>query len=162
FIVKHNMQTSVLVEAARLLKRHYGSLPDFGPPGEWSTLVRVVVDRGSSTKKSRDWAGLDDLPLSTPGETAAHSISRLEEVLAATGRAESHAGALHRLAEWWLLKFGEGEAAKVFEGRSLEAWQNDLRAIRGVNWELADRILLLVGGRAVYPLDQGSLRIAAR
>ena len=156
------MPESTVVEAAGLLKRHYGSLPDFGTPGEWSTLVRVVLDRGNSTKKSRDWAWLDDSPLRTPGETAAHSKPLLEEVLGAAGHAASHAGVLHRLAEWWLLAIGESEAAKVLEQRSLEAWQNDLRAIRGVNWDLADRILLFVGGRAVYPLDRGSLRIAAR
>ena len=68
---------------------------------------------------------------------------------------------LRGLAAWW-----EGHAADNgapdFQGRPLEAWQAELRAIRGVSWELADRILLFFGALNVYPLDRGSMRIAAR
>jgi endonuclease III-like uncharacterized protein len=159
--MKRNMSRSVLSDAGELLRQHYGLLRGFGPPGEWSTLVRLVLERGSM-KKSRDWSWVDETPLQTPGGTATQSVPRLEECLIAAGHAARHAGVLYRLAHWWLRRIGDRETAAAFQQRSLEASQQELRAIRGVSWELADRILLFGGGLDVYPLDRGSMRIAAR
>lgn len=156
------MARHVLSQAVGLLKRHYGLLPEVGPPGEWATLVRVVLERGSPAKKLRDWSWIEEGPLGTPDEAVEQNGSRLAESLEAAGLGASHAGALCGLAKWWLRRIGDGEAEDIFQQRSLEAWQKELRAIRGVSWELADRILLFVGGLEVYPLDRGSLRIAAR
>jgi endonuclease III-like uncharacterized protein len=156
------MPQSALPAAAELLRQHYGQPPQPLPRGEWLTLVRVVLERGGSAKRGRDWSRLGETPLATPEETARLGASRLEEILAGAGLARSHAGALSALAQWWLNRIGNGEALATFAQRPLSAWQEELRAIRGVSWEMADRILVVVGGLAIYPLDRGSLRIAAR
>jgi endonuclease-3 related protein len=132
------------------------------PLGQWLTLVRIVLDRGSSSKKGRDWSWLEESPLRTPEETSRVSGPVIEEMLDQAGLAGGRAGVLPALAEWWLNCVGDRDASAVFGRRPLPAWQEQLRAIRGVSWELADRILLFVGGLAVYPLDRGSMRIAAR
>jgi endonuclease-3 related protein len=82
------------------------------------------------------------------------TASLLQEIVDEAGLKESQAKALPALAAWWLRSFGNAEVGADFEKRSLESWQHDLRAVRGV--------LLTVGGLSVYPLDRGSLRIAAR
>jgi len=150
-----------IVVAAELLERHYGRRDDMRPFGEWLTLVRVVLERGRSTKGRHDWSWLAESPLRGPGETALLTASRLQEIVGAAGLKASQAKVLPALAEWWLQNFDD-DACADFGTRPLESWHRELRAVRGVNWKLADRILLAVGGLAVYPLDRGSLRIAAR
>jgi endonuclease III-like uncharacterized protein len=156
------MPQSVLRSAADLLVRHYGPPRAARPVGEWLTLVEVVLEHGGSSKTVADWSWIDETPLRTPAETAAHKGPRLAELLEAAGRRTSHARVLPALAEWWIRSFGSHGALADFRQRPLEAWQQELRAIRGVSWELADRILLFAGSLAVYPLDRGSLRIGAR
>jgi endonuclease-3 related protein len=80
----------------------------------------------------------------------------------AAGWRANNAAPLPALAQWWLRRIGHGDALEILQSRPLANWQEELRAIRGVNWELADRILLVVGDFPVYPIDRGSLRIAAR
>ena len=50
------MTRNVLGDAADLLARHYGPLPESGPPGEWITIVRVILERGRAVKNGRDWS----------------------------------------------------------------------------------------------------------
>jgi endonuclease III len=156
------MTQHVLTRAADLLRRHYGPPPATGPVGNWTTLVRVVLEHGRPAKKSRDWSWLDEGPLREAEETAAQGVSRLVELLEEHNQPAGKAGALCGCAVWWQRRFGAVDAPADFSRRSLESWQSELRAIRGISWELADRILLVVGGLAVYPLDRGSQRIAAR
>ena len=153
---------NVLRDVAALSARQYGTPRPSGPPGEWSTLVRIVLEHGKPVKKDRDWSWVAEGSLGTARDAAAQTATRLAEVLESAGHSEKKAGLLRALAEWWQRRVGEADALAVFRGRSLEHWQDDLRAIRGVSWELADRILLLVGDCAVYPLDRGSMRIALR
>ncbi|MBI3863747.1 MAG: hypothetical protein HY290_17810 [Planctomycetia bacterium] len=148
--------------AAELLARHYG-LPDPpGPPGAWTTLVRIALEPARPPRKPRDWSWIAESSLGDPHAIVEQGPGRLAEVLEEAEQPATRARALHALAGWWLRSFGDSDALEVLPLRSVEFWQEDLRAIPGVNWELADRILLFVGGRSVYPLDQGSLRIAAR
>ncbi len=156
------MAMNALIGAAHLLERHYGRRPDAGKPGVWSTLVRVVLERAGAAKKAADWSWIDETALRTPGETAECERSRLEDVLEEAGHRAAAASVLSALAKWWLRRFNGSDAPAEFAQRPLEIWQDELRAIRGVNWELADRILRVVGGLAVYPLDRGSMRIAGR
>jgi endonuclease-3 related protein len=154
-------------DAGALLARQYGSSPATGPAGdwrrgEWPTLVRVVLEQGRSQQKDRDWAWVAETALRTAHDTAALTPRGLADILEAAGQPENKAAVLCELASWWQQKIPEADALDAFRSRSLEHWQNDLRAIRGVNWDLADRILLVVGGCTVYPLDRGSLRIAQR
>jgi hypothetical protein len=53
-------------------------------------------------------------------------------------------GDIHRIGGGWRRRFGDADALAFFRSRSLEQWQQELRAIRGVSWELADRILLFI------------------
>jgi endonuclease III len=156
------MTEHVLTRAADLLRRHYGPLLAIGPAGYWTTLVRVVLEHGRPAKKGRDWSWLDEGPLRTAEETAAQGASRLVELLDENNQPSSKAGVLCGCASWWQRRFKSEDAPADFSRRSLESWQSELRSIRGINWELADRILLVAGGQAIYPLDRGSQRIAAR
>jgi endonuclease-3 related protein len=150
-----------VLNAAELLERHYGRRVAF-PPGDWSSLVGVVLEHGGTKSPAHDWSWLDETSLRGPNETAQQTGSRLEEIAAAAGLKSRQTKLLPGLARWWLQNFGDISAGADFRSHSLETWQRGLRAVRGVSWELADRILLVVGGLDVYPLDRGSQRIAAR
>jgi endonuclease-3 related protein len=159
--------SNILTEAAALLTEHYGEQPLPGPPGEWLTLVRIVLEGGRTSRKALDVRLIEDSPLANPGDTLDQSVAVLAELLEAAKQPSAKAKTLHELARWWQRHFESAlpagaEVVQIFGERSLEFWQRELREIPGVNWELADRILLFVGGHAVYPLDRGSLRIAAR
>ena len=155
------MPRSVLFEAASLLAAHYGPQPQPGAVGQWTTLVRLVLEQGRSQKSDRDWSWIEDSPFSSARETASLDVRGLAERLEAEGQPANKAAVLHALAEWWQ-QHAADSGSPDFRGHSLEVWQAELRAIRGVSWELADRILLFVGALTVYPLDRGSMRIAAR
>jgi endonuclease III-like uncharacterized protein len=130
---------------------------------DWKTLVRVVLEAGRLPRKPRDWSWISETPLGNPDETCLYSVAGLAEVLEAADQRAAKAPLLHALAEWWERRIGDvSNATGAFTTRSVKSWQDDLRAIPGVNWELADRILLFVGGCTVYPLDRGSMRITAR
>jgi endonuclease III len=156
------MAHNLLRDVVALLARHYGTSRTPDASGEWMTLVRIVLDHGKSAKKRRDWSWVTDSSLRTARDAADQTISGLVEVLESARHSGSKAGLLRLLAGWWQSRIGEAEALAVFRSRSLEHWQNELRALSGVSWDLADRILLFVGGLAVYPLDRGSMRIAHR
>jgi endonuclease-3 related protein len=156
------MLEHVLTRAADLLRLHHGRCLATGPAGNWTTLVRVVLEHGRPAKKSGDWLWLDEGPLRTAEQTAGQGLSRLVELLEENNQSAGKAGVLCGCALWWQRSFGAEDAPADFSRRSLESWQSELRAIRGISWELADRILLVVGGQAVYPLDRGSQRIAVR
>jgi endonuclease III len=151
-----------LRDAAALLARHYGTSPASDPSGEWSALVRIVLEQGRSARKDRDWSWVAETSLGTARDAAAQTIPGLVEILESAGHPENKAGVLRGLAEWWQRHIADADVLAVFRSRSLEHWQIELRAVRGVSWDLADRILLFVGGFAVYPLDRGSMRIAHR
>jgi endonuclease-3 related protein len=126
------------------------------------TLVRVVLEHGRQADKGRDWSCLVEGPLSTAEETARQGDSRLVELLEENQQPARKAGVLRGCALWWQRYFGAEDTPADFSRRPLESWQSELRSIRGISWELADRILLVVAGQAVYPLDRGSHRIAIR
>ncbi len=75
------MPRSVLIEAASLLTDHYGRLAPPGRAGEWSTLVRVVLDQGRSAKKELDWSWLEEGPLASACDTAQCEVSQLAYIL---------------------------------------------------------------------------------
>src|SRR5262249_18476405 len=124
-------------------------------------LVRVVLEQGRSQKSDRDWSWMDDSSLSSARETASCDVRGLAGRLEAEGLPANKAAMLRELAAWWERHVSDNDSPE-FGRRPLEAWQAELRAIRGVSWELADRILIFVGALPVYPLDRGSMRIAAR
>lgn len=156
------MTQTIMSRAVDLLAEHYGRTVESLPSDHWHALVRVVLDGRPSKKAARDWLWIDESPVRSPGEIARQNAAQLAEALVAAGQSASRAGVLNGLAEWWLRRIGDEDASAVFRARSREYWQDELRVIRGVSWELADRILLVVGGLAIYPLDRGSVRIAAR
>lgn len=145
-----------------LLAAYYGTTDRPEPPGSWTTLVHVVLQPARGTRRANDWTWVAESPLADPAETAEYDVGRLAEILEAAGHRPVLARPLHGLAAWWRKRFGDADATDLFATRSVEAWREELRSIPGVNWELTDRILLFVGGCTVYPLDRGSLRIAAR
>ena len=161
------MEQNVLRDVAALLTRHYRTSNALDASGEWSTLLRIVLEQGrpvkkSGAKKGRDWSWVAESSLRTALDAAEQTVARLVEDLESAGFAGNKAGLLRALADWWQRRIGEADALRAFGSRSLEHWQNELRAIHGVSWDLADRILLVVGGLTVYPLDRGSMRISHR
>lgn len=155
------MSSAVLVEAVRRLRAHYGPQRPPGAAGDWPTVVRVVLEHGRAPQRSDDWSWVEDGALVDARETAQSQVARIEEILETAGQPVKKAPLLRKLAEWWQRHAGD-KSAPDFRQRRLADWQAELRAVRGVSWELADRILLFAGRLPVYPLDRGSMRIAAR
>jgi endonuclease-3 related protein len=155
------MALNILMDAAKILERHYRRRAAW-PHGEWLTLVRLVLGRRGSKRVESDWSWLEETPLRRARETAMQTGSQLDEIAVAAGFTSGPVKVLPALARWWLQNFDDADAGADFGKCPLESWQRELRGIRGVSWELADRLLLVVGGLAVYPLDRGSQRIAAR
>lgn len=156
------MGESVLNAAADLLAEYYGSIPPVGPSGEWTTLVRVVLASGRKLQKSIDWDWIDDTVLRSADETAAGRRDSLGTELESTGYAANKAASLLALAQWWLRRIGPGSSTVDEWNARRDRWCEELRELPGVNWELADRILLFVGGVTAIPLDRGTMRVAAR
>lgn len=146
------MEPSRLKRAAELLRSHYGAPSSFGDPGRWNTLVNVILARPNRS------APYD--VLRSPLSTAEAGREELADALAPVPRGRQKAPVLKALAQWWLGRFGESDEA-AWEG-DLGRLREELLRIRGVSLELADRLLLFVGGRAVYPIDRATARIAAR
>jgi endonuclease-3 related protein len=109
-----------------------------------------------------EWTWLERSNLGTASDAASAGTTVLATALESAGFTPNKAGLLVRLARWWCDEFGDNEAAAVLPGKSLSVLQTQLRRIRGVSWELADRILLTLGTGPVYPLDRGSRRIVLR
>lgn len=126
--------------------------------------MRIVLEPGRSARKARDWNWICEIALGQPADVLGQSAVGVAEDLESAGYPAAKAGVLIALARWWQLHLGDSGSVltQVFATRSVETWQSELREIPGVNWELADRILLFVGACSVYPLDRGSRRIAAR
>ena len=155
------MEPSRLREALGLLRRHYGEPADPGPVGRWRTLVRIVLEHGATgeAKAGLDTALQSELLLS-PDLVVRAGRAELAEAMAGVQRARQKAPALQALAWWWLDRCGEGDAAEWEE--STETLRAELLSIRGVSVELADRLLLFVVGRSVYPVDRASVRVTVR
>jgi len=155
------MSLTRLDEAARELRLRYGNLPRWGEPHAWKTLVRLVAARGLREDVwELRWRDLEESPLQSAEGTAACSLAEIIELLTPLGRAKQTAPTLLGLARWWNAKLEtDGE---VNWQRPLEELQEELRQIRGVSIELADRVLLFVGERTVFPVDRAAMRIVCR
>lgn len=151
------MSASNLQSATGLLRQYYGPQDQPGPPGRWDTLVKVVLWGAPTGKKPVD---LDDSPLASPQETVQASVVTLADVLKSVPHGRRKAPALKLLAGWWILHFGNELESDW--GGNLEVYRDELCRLRGVRVELADRILLFVGGRPTYPIDRAAIRITCR
>jgi endonuclease III-like uncharacterized protein len=157
------MNNAMLSDIVTLLRQHYGTLADFGPLYRWKTLVNViVVPRRSARRKGFAVEWIESGPLRTALETSEMEPAGLAEFLKRAGQSERLAGTLRALAGWWL--DDDSRAGESAEGwnRPVETLRNELRSLTGVSLTLADRILLYVGGRPVFPIDRPTIRIAGR
>lgn len=158
-----------LQQAALTLREHYGVQPLPGEPGLWSTLVKLVVARGLPPNKMQEcWERLEDSPLRSAAATLEANATEIAECLESLGRAAQSAAALQAAAGWWVERGGtaaepaSSEWLETLAAADLESLRSELRAIRGVSVELADRIVLFVCGRNVFPIDRATLRVACR
>lgn len=156
------MPESVLQAVADRLADDGNASEPVGPLGDWTTLVRVVLLMGRTKKQTADWSWLEDTALRSAEETMACPRASLEAELESAGHAPNRAACLPALARWWQSRFGNGDAPTDQWATFRDRWREELRRLKGVNWELADRILLHVGGASVMPLDRGTMRIAVR
>jgi endonuclease-3 related protein len=81
-------------------------------------------------------------------------------VLGRVPRGRQKGPLLQAFAQWWKGRFGD-ELEPDWPA-DVEQLQQELRAIRGVSVEMADRLLLFVGRRPVFPVDRSAMRIACR
>jgi endonuclease-3 related protein len=98
--------------------------------------------------------------LQSPAQTAAASVTPIAEALAPFPRAANKAAVVLALAKWWLQTFGD-ELSPAWN-RDLQQDRLELRQIRGLGPETVDRLLLFGAGRAVFPVDRGTLRVMVR
>lgn len=153
------MSDNVLQDALERMRRHYG--PPATPPqsGRWETLLSVVLTAGLSPAQ-QERLTVEVAHLDSPGEVADTEAAVLAERLAGVPRGRQKAAVLQKLAGWWRTRFGNRTEADW--GRDRDALRDSLRQLRGVSLELADRLLLGVGGLPVVPLDRATIRIACR
>lgn len=154
---------SNLKRAAELLREHYGEQALPGPPLVWTTLVKVVLDRGRAPMRSVDWTWLDATPLSSPAEVALGGAEELDALVESHGYAAERGASLRALAGWI-----ENRSRQAAEDGG-DAWEGSPHSLRrqlsylpGLSRMVIDRILLFVGSLPVYPLDRPSLRMAFR
>jgi endonuclease III related protein len=155
------VSTKSLRAAADLLQQHYGRIGRSPQSSDWLTLVRVVLEAGTAgALPAHVIDRINETLLGTPAEVQQASVDEITAALGNAPRARPKAPVLKALGGWWMKRFGI-DRHPDWNG-DLDEYQGELRRIRGVSVEMADRILLFVGGRNVYPLDRGSLRIACR
>jgi len=99
-------------------------------------------------------------PIATPGACAIASTAALMDALKDIPRGPQKASVLTRLAQWWMAEFDD-DVAPVWRS-DRDHYRQALRAIRGIGPETADRLILIAGALAVFPIDRGTLRIAVR
>src|SRR5215207_1580174 len=137
------MSSTILSEAAPLLRMHYGTPAAAGPPRDWATLARLVAGRGVAAQKLRThWPEIAESPLRSARETQACSAAELKELLSPLGHAGRSAPVLKSLAGWWSARVETPDDRGA--ERSLDATREELTRVPGVGHELADRILLEV------------------
>ena len=153
------MSSTILSEAASLLRAHYGTPTPPVAPGEWLTLAKLVAGRGVAPQKlNTHWPELAESVLSSAQETQGCGAAELKELLLKLGHAGRSAPVLKSLARWWVERVERSD----IPSRPLDALREELRQLPGVGHELADRILLEVFELPAYPLDRASVRIACR
>lgn len=137
-----------------------GAAPEIGShqtENSWLRLVDLLQGSGRGSRK-KDFER--SYPLESPGECAAAHVEEIEQTLGKGARVANRAALLKRLAAWWVETFGD-EAAPDWDG-SADRWRESLRGIRGVNHEMADRILLEAAGKPAWPVTRAAIRIACR
>lgn len=156
------MPQSMLKATADLLADNDDALQPVGPIGDWTTLVRVVLLSARTKQKPADWSWLQESSLRSAEATATCQRTSLESELDSAGYLPKKAAGLLALAGWWQKRIGNADSRAEQWATHRDRWRDELRQLSGVNWELADRILLFAGGVNVMPLDWGTMRIAAR
>ncbi len=155
------MSHSQLQNAVGLLNPHFGRGVSSGMLASWPTLVNVVADRTKLDDATGQW--IQNSVLETPASASSAEVDEIVAALDRVPRSRQKATVLKPLADWWVKRFGDQIDTDTDEwGRAAETILEELRRIRGVSLELADRILLFVGGVPVYPLDRASMRVACR
>jgi len=105
------------------------------------------------------WAFADTV-LASPALTASAAVGQLAEALSPLPRAANKAPVVLALAKWWVNTFGD-ELSPTWH-RDVQQDRLELRQIRGLGPETADRLLLFGANRPVFPVDRGALRVAVR
>jgi endonuclease III-like uncharacterized protein len=154
------MSAHELKEAAELLFAD-DAAQTVGPTGDWKTLVRVVL-LPARRKKQADWTWLPGGRLRSAEETAVCVRAVIESELQEAGHSARKAVCLQALARWWQLRIGDDHSDPTHWTERWHVWRDELRRLHDVSWDMADRILLHVGGIDVMPLDRGAMRVAAR
>ena len=154
-------QAPAILEA---LSDHYGR-PDSGPVAEvgaFTAMVAALLGQSLEPRKvASAVAALGEADLLRPEALADADAADLAETLRA-GAVRSTPkilGPLGRLARWVVDRTG-GVAS--IEAASTSTLREELVGLNGIGPSTADAILLHGLGRASYPVDRPSYRVAAR
>src|SRR5262249_13727303 len=153
-----------LQSAARSLREHYGSQSLPGRPGTWETLVKLIIGKDLNRSRLESiWNEIRETPLRSATETETLKVAEIEEILEQIGRPVRPAKILKELSRWWRQYHGENSEVPLgsadADSSKLEEWRTELRQIRGLGAEQADRILLFAANCPTYPVDRSSVRI---
>ena len=151
--------SSGLTAAIAAMRQRSGERTWIDANGSWQTLVATVADLGVSHDDTAALA-IDESVLASPAETVASNAETLAKALGRVPRAAQKGALLRSLAQWWVKRFGD-ETAPDWP-RDLDSLREQLRRVRGVNLEMADRILLFVAGLPAFPVDRSTMRIVCR
>ena len=153
---------SRLDEVLEQVRKAYGCLEPAEPPGRWTTVVCVVLERlDAAARADRERRGVNHSVLASPSDVAEAEEELIAASLAQVGRPPRKAGVLRRLARWWLTHFEDDSEVGPWAGPT-EQVREELVHLPGVSLELADRLLLFVGDHLVYPIDRSTMRICCR
>jgi endonuclease-3 related protein len=133
-------------------------------PASFTAWQRVVAELLSGPQQPRRESELNRLfqetSLQSPATTATASLGQLAEALAPFPRGTKQAPVIAALARWWLRTWGDDVDPDW--RHDLEQCRRELRRIRGLGPETADRLLLFAAGQRVFPVERAALRIAVR
>jgi endonuclease-3 related protein len=156
------MPADLIAAANTALAAHYGAQPLPRRPGEWRTLVAVVLRHSGRARRAIDWSLLEETPIGAPAEAAESSPGRLAVALESAELPAKAGRTLYGLAVWWQRRIESPDASENSWLENREQFAGELRGIPGVSHELADRILLFAGGVPVMPISRALIRVAGR
>ena len=131
--------------------------------GDFEALVGALLSRVAEPRKvEATLAALDRDGLLKPEALAGREADPVLDVLKANGigRTASVLGPIMRLASW--LVDGHDGSTEALDGVSTDQIREEWLALNGIGPASADALLLYGLGRAAYPVDRASFRIAAR
>lgn len=145
-----------------LLRAYYGRAGEEAGVGQWKTLLSTVLVAGDAQPrdvgKFATWVAATFLV--SPVATFESTVDDILVELRPVSKSRPKAAVLKSLATWWRGRLGD-ETEVPWDGSPYD-YREELIRIRGLGSEVVDRLLLEVGGFAVFPIGRNAMRLAGR